>query len=73
MKDLRKVKALIPAQAEQGTSLWKDSWLRLRKNRLAVFGAVVILFLGAVSLLAPSCATTVIDAGEPPISAQSVV
>ena len=26
------------AQAEQGTSLWKDAWLRLRKNHLAVFG-----------------------------------
>ena len=27
------------AQAEQGTSLWKDAWLRLRKNHLALYSA----------------------------------
>ncbi|MBI5690888.1 MAG: ABC transporter permease [Verrucomicrobia bacterium] len=27
-----------PAEAEAGSSLWHDAWLRLRKNRLAVFG-----------------------------------
>ena len=34
---------------ERGASLWRDAWLRLRKNRLAVFGAVL---LGVVIVLA---------------------
>ena len=25
-------------QAEKGTSLWQDAWIRLRKNKLALFG-----------------------------------
>lgn len=37
-----------PAAAEppeKGTSLWRDAWLRLRKNRLAVLGAGVLVVL----------------------------
>ena len=30
------------AQAEQGTSLWRDAWLRLRRNRLAVCGLAIL-------------------------------
>lgn len=34
------------AQAEQGTSLWHDAWLRLRRNRLALFGlGILVLFI----------------------------
>ena len=29
--------------AEAGTSLWQDAWVRLRRNRLAVFGLVADL------------------------------
>lgn len=36
--------AALPAP-EEGTSLWKDSWHRLKKNRLAVLGGVVLLVL----------------------------
>ena len=32
------VTAAAPEPLEQGSSLWHDAWLRLRKNRLAVFG-----------------------------------
>ena len=32
-------------QLEQGTSLWRDAWARLRKNHLAVTGSVVLLVL----------------------------
>ena len=28
--------------AEQGTSLWRDAWYRLKRNRLAIFGLAVI-------------------------------
>jgi oligopeptide transport system permease protein len=30
------------SQAEEGTSLWQDAWVRLRKNHLAVLGLVVL-------------------------------
>jgi oligopeptide transport system permease protein len=41
------------AQAEQGTSLWRDAWLRLRKNRLALFGLGVLGLFITVALLTP--------------------
>ena len=39
--------------SEQGSSLWLDAWIKLRKNRLALFGLAVLLFLCVVSLLTP--------------------
>ena len=39
--------------AEEGSSLWHDAWLRLRKNRLAIFGGSVLLFMIVVVLLTP--------------------
>ncbi len=41
------------AQAEQGTSLWRDAWLRLRRNRLAVLGLAVLCCFVLVALLTP--------------------
>lgn len=41
------------AAAEKGTSLWKDAWIRLRKNKLAVFGLVVLILFIVISLLTP--------------------
>ena len=41
------------AQAEEGTSLWKDAWLRLRRNKLAVFGLVTLVLFIAIALLTP--------------------
>jgi len=38
---------------EAGSSLWQDAWVKLRKNRLAICGLVVLLMLGLVSLLTP--------------------
>ena len=40
-------------QAEQGSSLWFDAWIKLRKNKLALVGYVILLFLIVVSLLTP--------------------
>jgi oligopeptide transport system permease protein len=45
--------AALLEQAEQGTSLWKDAWLRLRKNRMAVFGFVVIAIISLLSIFGP--------------------
>ena len=31
-------------EAEQGTSLWQDAFIRLSKNKLACYGGAVLLF-----------------------------
>lgn len=36
--------ATLP-KLEKGTSLWKDAWLRLRKNKLAMAGLVVVVVI----------------------------
>src|SRR5688572_21696848 len=36
-----------------GTSLWKDAWKRLKRNRLAVLGMVVVSFVIAASAVGP--------------------
>jgi len=41
------------AEAEVGTSLWRDAWHRLRKNRMAVASAMVLTVLSLLSVLAP--------------------
>lgn len=41
------------AQAEQGTSLWQDAWVRLKKNRLALCGLIVLLIMIMTALLTP--------------------
>ncbi|MEM1401781.1 MAG: ABC transporter permease [Pseudomonadota bacterium] len=48
--------------AEEGTSLWQDAWVRLRKNHLAVFGLAVLLFMIVVALLTPWIAPYAYDA-----------
>ncbi|HXD29907.1 MAG TPA: ABC transporter permease [Pyrinomonadaceae bacterium] len=36
-----------------GTSLWKDAWRRLLRNKLAVFGLVVVILTAIISLIGP--------------------
>lgn len=36
-----------------GTSLWRDAWRRLLKNKLAVFGLIVVAIITLASLLGP--------------------
>ncbi|MBV9959145.1 MAG: ABC transporter permease [Acidobacteria bacterium] len=36
-----------------GTSLWRDAWKRLLKNKLAVFGLVVVVIITVTCLLGP--------------------
>ncbi len=38
---------------ERGTSLWADAWRRLRRNRLATLGAVVLAVVVIVSVAGP--------------------
>src|SRR5688572_33205289 len=37
----------------RGTSLWRDAWRRLLKNKLAVFGLVVVALITIASLVGP--------------------
>src|ERR1043165_7231277 len=37
----------------KGSSLWKDAWRRLLKNKLAVFGMVVVIFIALASIIGP--------------------
>ena len=47
------MKKLNQDSIEEGASLWSDAWQRLRKNRLAVAGAVVLAVVVAAALLGP--------------------
>ncbi|MBT5901997.1 MAG: ABC transporter permease [Opitutaceae bacterium] len=42
-----------PEDLEEGTSLWKDAWHRLAKNRLAVFGGSVLIILAVACIVGP--------------------
>ncbi len=54
MSDSRRQEGSVPSLAvERGTSLWRDALVRLRKNRLATAGLVVLCALVLVSLLTP--------------------
>jgi oligopeptide transport system permease protein len=52
------------SMAEQGTSLWQDAWRRLRKNRLALFGLVVLSAFVLVALATPWIAPYAYDAQD---------
>jgi oligopeptide transport system permease protein len=38
----------------RGTSLWRDAWRRLLKNKLAVFGLVVVIAITIASIIGPT-------------------
>src|SRR5215213_9122992 len=38
----------------QGTSLWRDAWRRLLKNKLAVFGLVVVVIVTIAAIVGPT-------------------
>jgi len=42
-----------PVATDTGHSLWSDAWHRLSRNRLAVFGGVVLLLLALLSIVGP--------------------
>jgi len=50
----RSTSEVLPlAEAEVGTSLWRDAWHRLKKNKMAVASAVILALLSLASVLAP--------------------
>src|SRR4030095_10688480 len=38
----------------RGTSLWRDAWRRLLRNKLAVFGLVVVVLITILSIIEPT-------------------
>jgi oligopeptide transport system permease protein len=42
-----------PATVERGNSLWHDAWLRLRKNKLAVFGMIALVVITLACVFGP--------------------
>ena len=45
-------------EPEAGTSLWRDAWRRLLKNRMAVVSGAVLVLVGLLTLLAPGLVVT---------------
>ena len=41
-------------ESVSGSSLWKDAWRRLLKNKLAVFGMVIVILITVACLIGPS-------------------
>lgn len=41
------------ADIEQGSSLWRDAWHRLRKNKMAVGGLITLILMCIAALLTP--------------------
>jgi oligopeptide transport system permease protein len=51
MKDVSLIEGL--AQVEKGRSLWQDAFVRLKKNKLAVAGLIVLVIMVILALLTP--------------------
>ena len=54
MDKLNNITSQVEANSElKSSSLWRDAWIRLSKNRLAIAGLIVLLTLIMISLLTP--------------------
>ena len=54
MDKLNNMTSKVEASSElRSSSLWRDAWIRLSKNRLAIAGLIVLLTLIMISLLTP--------------------
>ncbi|MCX5204061.1 ABC transporter permease [Streptomyces sp. NBC_00237] len=47
------VAAGVPAKKIEGRSLWAIAWLRLKRDKLALAGGIIVLVLVIIALLAP--------------------
>jgi len=48
------VHEIVAGEVVAGSSLWRDAWRRLLRNKLAVFGIFVVLLIAVASLIGPS-------------------
>jgi peptide/nickel transport system permease protein len=46
--------ATVEAAEEPPVNLWRDAWQRLKRNKLAIFGLVVIVILAFTAIFGPS-------------------
>ncbi|MFM1851978.1 MAG: hypothetical protein RIS54_1662 [Verrucomicrobiota bacterium] len=44
---------VTPVQLEQGSSLWRDAWHRLAKNKLALIGGITLIVLALACVAGP--------------------
>ena len=52
-QELSKITAVDLNKIEAGTSLWRDAWLRLNRNKLAMLGLYILAILTIIALLTP--------------------
>ena len=45
--------ASVPGKAIEGRSLWQIAWMRLRQDKLAMAGGVIVVFLILVAIIGP--------------------
>ncbi|MGP3981058.1 ABC transporter permease [Streptomyces sp. KR80] len=57
------VAAAAPAKAIEGRSPWKIAWIRLKRDKVALAGGIVVLFLIVVAIFAPLIVSLL---GHPP-------
>src|SRR5215813_2456339 len=50
----RDVAELVTGEVVAGSSLWRDAWRRLLRNKLAVFGMIVVLVLAVAAVIGPT-------------------
>lgn len=48
------VHEIVTGELVAGTSLWRDAWRRLLKNKIAVFGMVVVIVIALASVIGPT-------------------
>jgi oligopeptide transport system permease protein len=48
------VDSVTASELVAGTSLWRDAWRRLLKNKLAVFGMIVVVVIVVASVIGPT-------------------
>jgi oligopeptide transport system permease protein len=48
------VREVITGEVIAGTSLWRDAWRRLLKNRLAVLGMIIVIVIALAALVGPT-------------------
>lgn len=45
--------AAVPSDSEPPVSLWRDAWHRLLRNRLAIFGLIIVIILALTAAIGP--------------------
>ena len=50
----RDVRELVTGEIVTGSSLWRDAWRRLLRNKLAVFGMVVVVLIALSAIAGPA-------------------